>query len=978
MLNTLPMLRIAAALLALTASLTHAVTLTTIPAGLTLKADGVNYATPANLDWEPGSTHTIEAPSPQPNPNGLTRYSFNSWNDDGTQSHNITVSSTDDSFTATYTIEHQLSLSTTPANTGSITASPSQTWHANNSTVELTASPADGYRLLNWQGTTSSSGNTAQVTMDQPRSVTATFVPVDLPSFTVTTHYPELVGSGYVFLTVTDTSEDGAYYVMIINNQGTPVWYRKIPNHIYDFKLLPNGLLHYAEFYHTHSWTGGGDVYHRIVDANQNDIETITGGNRYNADGHDFQLLPNGNVLQLAYYKSQMDLASLIPAAYPNALVAGAVIQELDSNRNVIWQWRTWDHYEFASYYGPILQIMPIALRPVVDSFHLNTLTVDYDQNLLFSNYMMDVQKLNRSTGDVMWRIGGLGNQFTFLNVNPLEARQHFSACHTPTRLPNGNILLFANADQQATRSAKVCEYTLDETNHTATLAWSYTPPVNYYSWHYGSAQRLQNGNTFIGWGGANIMPGIGGITNQPVPACTEVTPAGQIVFEMEFDNPQTYSYRAYRFDWPATNRTDALEVELTAGSTVHFGNTGISMLILSGGGGYNECRVSRQPYAPVNSLFVTTAPDILPLRYQVDAALIPSLQATVYLDATTINHPNPANLTLYHRPQTGQGLFIPQTTQYDPALQTLSATISFTSNGGDFGEIVLGQPNAPQIPLPPLLAQTANDTGAQTTEVIAPLLASQIDSTPLNQDLPIYLSWSPQGFAGYYELQINTQPDFTNPVVSEPFLLNAYYSWNNPQPNSSYYYRVRTINDAGTSEWATHSFTTSPPYLQITSPNHRETWRLSSTHSLEWTDNIPEPVVISLYQDDALVLNLATNASNGAYRWTIPTTLPPAPNYSIHITSTSNPNLTTSSAAPLNLIDAAAILSDSVTRKPDGSVQFIIHAPGASQVTVLASPSLSPANWEPIATLPVTSNQASFTDTLNPATHRYYSITTP
>ena len=49
-------------------------------------------------------------------------------------------------------------------------------------------------------------------------------------------------------------------------------------------------------------------------------------------------------------------------------------------------------------------------------------------------------------------------------------------------------------------------------------------PPTNYYAWHYGSAQRLPNGNTFIGWGGANIMPGIGGVTNQWIPACTEVT----------------------------------------------------------------------------------------------------------------------------------------------------------------------------------------------------------------------------------------------------------------------------------------------------------------------------------------------------------------------------------------------------------------------------------------------------------------------
>jgi len=122
-------------------------------------------------------------------------------------------------------------------------------------------------------------------------------LPPDFPSLTVTTANTNAVGEGYIFLEVTDSSTNGGYYLMMLNNDGTPFWYTNVPDHNYDFKVLPNGYLHYAEFYHTHSWTGGGDCTHEILDNNYQPKETIRAGNGYAADAHDFQLLPNGHVL---------------------------------------------------------------------------------------------------------------------------------------------------------------------------------------------------------------------------------------------------------------------------------------------------------------------------------------------------------------------------------------------------------------------------------------------------------------------------------------------------------------------------------------------------------------------------------------------------------------------------------------------------------------------------------------------------------
>jgi hypothetical protein len=69
----------------------------------------------------------------------------------------------------------------------------------------------------------------------------------------------------------------------------------------------------------------------------------------------------------------------------------------------------------------------------------------------------------------------------------------------------------------------------------TATLKWQYrhNPPV--FSQVMGDAERLDNGNTFIGWGFDSTV------------SATEVDSNGNVVYEMIL--PQnTYSYRAIKY----------------------------------------------------------------------------------------------------------------------------------------------------------------------------------------------------------------------------------------------------------------------------------------------------------------------------------------------------------------------------------------------------------------------------------------------
>lgn len=86
----------------------------------------------------------------------------------------------------------------------------------------------------------------------------------------------------------------------------------------------------------------------------------------------------------------------------------------------------------------------------------------------------------------------------------------------------------------------RIVEYALDENTLTATLVWSYSHE-GVFSRAMGSAQRLSNGNTLIGWGW----------TSSSHVMATEVDPEGNPVFELvasNADGSRPLSYRAKLF----------------------------------------------------------------------------------------------------------------------------------------------------------------------------------------------------------------------------------------------------------------------------------------------------------------------------------------------------------------------------------------------------------------------------------------------
>jgi len=687
-------------------------------------------------------------------------------------------------------------------------------------------------------------------------------LPANFPAITTHVYDPNAIGDGYIYLAVASEVEGVGFYLMILENDGTPVWYKELrDDYSYDFKLQPNGLPSYARFLHHHSYTGGGDVVHMVMDEEFNEVESIQMGNGYIAEAHDFQLQPNGHVLLFGYYLTRMDLTEIVNGGYPNALVSGGVVQELDADRNVVFQWRTWDHY------SPEEISWRRASGPMVSQFHLNTINMDVDGNLFIATPLW-VKKVNRQTGEIMWHLGGDENEFTFVGVDPEEAVGHFGG-HAFHRLENGNVLIYDGGNRSGSRSSQVHEYKLDEESKTAEYVWSYVPEPSVAGWHRGNAQRLPNGNTFIGWGGDGSDHG---------PACTEVTPDGRKVFELFFDDPGVESYRAFRFPLPADIKGVAVVAQFLGLGDTRFKDskvdTGVTIRMNSyTGSGYNAMGVRRYPLAPVYPTFEGRAPLVLPVRVRVGASGISTINARISFDVGSFGLEDPDTLTVYHRDPDKPGPFIALPTSYNPATNQLRADMA------EFGEFIVGKPDLEHVALAPIL------------------IAPEPEGT-VNQELPVAFSWTPRGFVNSYHLQVATDPEFSALVVDEPVVTETPYVVEAVEAGTTYYWRVSTTNEAGASEWSQASFTTVPPMVQVTVPNGAEEWRRGMEYFIQWNDNLAEDVAIELHKDGALVHTIATVPSTGAYKWEAGLTLEAGQDYSIRIKSTTDETIADASDA--------------------------------------------------------------------------------
>jgi hypothetical protein len=166
-------------------------------------------------------------------------------------------------------------------------------------------------------------------------------------------------------------------------------------------------------------------------------------------------------------------------------------------------------------------------------------------------------------------------------------------------------------------------------------------------------------------------------------------------------------------------------------------------------------------------------------------------------------------------------------------------------------------------------------------------------------------LEWSPVGFAKTYSLQIATDAGFSNLVVNKSGLTQAVYTFDaSAKDTSTYYWRAKTANDAGESEWAAAKlFHTRQPYIKVASPNGGEKLSWGRENFITWTSITEGDVIIELHKGDGTFLEVIDTATNsGGYTWDVPTDLDTTVSYKILIKDVANVSISDISDASFTL----------------------------------------------------------------------------
>jgi hypothetical protein len=239
-------------------------------------------------------------------------------------------------------------------------------------------------------------------------SFTTEALPADLPKFTASGIDPS---PGYVAFAA------GSYGV-VIDNSGRTVWYHRFANGPgLNFQPQPNGR--YTARPPTSS---PGEIGKWIeIDPLGNVTRTLGCAEGLQARLHDLLAESNGSYWIMCDRIRTVDLSS--SGGPSQAMVMGTGVQHISASGVVLFNWSPFDHIavDLQDVDGPDRTATPINWT------HGNALDLDTDGNLLLSfRNTNEIIKIDTHNGDVMWRMGGSHNQFTFLNgALPAFARQH-------------------------------------------------------------------------------------------------------------------------------------------------------------------------------------------------------------------------------------------------------------------------------------------------------------------------------------------------------------------------------------------------------------------------------------------------------------------------------------------------------------------------------------------------------------------------
>jgi hypothetical protein len=421
--------------------------------------------------------------------------------------------------------------------------------------VFTVAGGAAGYAIANTDDKTDAAPATPAADPAQPKFRSRPDLRT-LPDVTITVP-ANATAPGYIFLT--PASGAGLWGPMIVDDKGSPVWFRKVPDPAtvaIDFKVQQyrnKPVLTWWEG--TIGGTGGqgvGQGEFVIADTNYREITRVRAFGTEQADQHDFVITPRNTALFWVYDPVPFDLTARGGPA--NGVLHDGVIQEIDiATGKRVFEWRARDHVSVDESHAPLPQGESAHLP--YDYFHPNSVGLDADGHLIISSrHTWTCYKINKKSGEVMWRLGGKKSDFT------IGQNANFSWQHDFRRRRDGSYSMFDNGAGVTKERpySRGLVLKLDEAAKTATFVKEFVHPDKLSAPTQGSFRELADGGSFIGWG--------------QMPHFTEFAPDGTVRLNGHLPK-DNQSYRAYKAEWAG----EPLD-QPALGLAVEGGNVTVSM----------------------------------------------------------------------------------------------------------------------------------------------------------------------------------------------------------------------------------------------------------------------------------------------------------------------------------------------------------------------------------------------------------------
>jgi hypothetical protein len=343
----------------------------------------------------------------------------------------------------------------------------------------------------------------------------------------------------------TDTYQHGP---MIVDNAGRLVWFS--PHTQSSMNLQAQS---YAGKPVLTWWQGElvlpagyGQGEYVIAGSDYNELARVHAGNGLRGDLHEFVITPQDTALLTAYKPMRRDLSAVGGSAH--GLLLDSRMQEMEiATGRVLFEWSAAEHIALRESYV----VAPKDPSTPFDFFHMNSIDVLADGNLLLcARHTCALYKIDRSSGAVIWTLGGKRSDFQ------IPSRAKFAYQHHARHHTGGVITVFDDGagptdvepGAPAQRVSRGLTLGVDTNSMQVRLLKEYLSEPPMLATSQGSMQLLSDGNVFVGWGSE--------------PYFSEQGPRANPRFEGKIGGGSN-SYRAVRSQWvgrPAERPAVAVE----------------------------------------------------------------------------------------------------------------------------------------------------------------------------------------------------------------------------------------------------------------------------------------------------------------------------------------------------------------------------------------------------------------------------------